>query len=306
MTSNIGLVAGCSAVCSSSHRPQFWIENPNVGGAGMSSKPSAAGPPPRCGRPATRRAPPWRSCMSGPRSTTSVPRPVGLADVLAEVGHVAVPLRRWLSVTRVPDTHVRFSFNHIGHGRRQARPEGDSMGIVDGKIAIVTGSGRGVGRGEAMELAAQGAKVVVCDPGPSSKGEGTDNRPADETVEIIRGRGGEAVAAYEDISSWDGAERAVAGRGRHLRRARRRGQQRRHPPRRADHAHDRGRVGWRHRRAPQGHVQHDPPRVRVLVRRVQGRAPASRRRSSTRSARPACRATRVRPTTARPRPASPP
>jgi len=83
------------------------------------------------------------------------------------------------------------------------------MGIVDGKIAIVTGSGRGVGRGEAMELAAQGAKVVVCDPGPSSKGEGSDNRPADETVEIIRERGGEAVAAYEDVSSWDGAERAV-------------------------------------------------------------------------------------------------
>ena len=83
------------------------------------------------------------------------------------------------------------------------------MGIVDGKIAIVTGAGRGVGRGEAMELAVQGAKVVVCDPGPSSKGEGSDNRPADETVEIIRARGGEAVAAYEDISSWDGAERAV-------------------------------------------------------------------------------------------------
>ncbi len=83
------------------------------------------------------------------------------------------------------------------------------MGIVDGKIAIVTGSGRGVGRGEAMELAAQGAQVVVCDPGPSSKGEGTDNRPADETVDIIKQRGGEAVAAYEDISSWEGAEKAI-------------------------------------------------------------------------------------------------
>jgi NAD(P)-dependent dehydrogenase (short-subunit alcohol dehydrogenase family) len=83
------------------------------------------------------------------------------------------------------------------------------MGIVEGKIAVVTGSGRGVGRGEAMELAAHGAKVVVCDPGPSSKGEGNDNRPADETVAIIRDRGGEAVASYEDISSWDGAERAV-------------------------------------------------------------------------------------------------
>ena len=83
------------------------------------------------------------------------------------------------------------------------------MGIVDGKIAIVTGSGRGVGRGEAMELAAQGAKVVVCDPGASSKGEGADQRPADATVAIIRDRGGEAVASYEDISTWSGSEAAV-------------------------------------------------------------------------------------------------
>jgi len=83
------------------------------------------------------------------------------------------------------------------------------MGIVDGKVAIVTGAGRGVGRGEALELAAQGAKVVVCDPGGSSKGEGADNRPADETVGFIKEKGGEAVAIYEDISTWDGAARAV-------------------------------------------------------------------------------------------------
>src|SRR6478609_2019203 len=83
------------------------------------------------------------------------------------------------------------------------------MGIVDGKIAIVTGSGRGVGRGEAMELAAQGAKVIVCDPGGSSKGEGSDKRPADDTVAIIKERGGEAIANYDDISSWDGAASVV-------------------------------------------------------------------------------------------------
>ncbi len=83
------------------------------------------------------------------------------------------------------------------------------MGIVDGKVAIVTGSGRGVGRGEAMELAAQGAKVVVVDPGSSSKGEGNDNRPADDTVEIIVKAGGEAIASYDDISTWDGAANAV-------------------------------------------------------------------------------------------------
>jgi NAD(P)-dependent dehydrogenase (short-subunit alcohol dehydrogenase family) len=83
------------------------------------------------------------------------------------------------------------------------------MGIVDGKIAIVTGAGRGVGRGEAMELAAQGAQVVVCDPGGSSKGEGSDKRPADETVSIITERGGEAIANYSDISSWQGAADVV-------------------------------------------------------------------------------------------------
>jgi len=60
------------------------------------------------------------------------------------------------------------------------------MGIVDGKIAIVTGSGRGVGRGEAMELAAQEPRSSFCDPGGSSKGEGNDTRPADDTVEIIK------------------------------------------------------------------------------------------------------------------------
>ena len=78
------------------------------------------------------------------------------------------------------------------------------MGIVEGKIAIVTGSGRGVGRGEAMELAAQGAKVVVCDPGPSSKGEGTRQPPgATRPWRSSATAGGEAVAAYEDISSWE-------------------------------------------------------------------------------------------------------
>ena len=83
------------------------------------------------------------------------------------------------------------------------------MGIVDGKIAIVTGAGRGVGRGEALELAAQGARIVVADPGASSKGDGTDNRPADETVEFNRERGGEAVATYEDISSFAGAKATI-------------------------------------------------------------------------------------------------
>jgi len=83
------------------------------------------------------------------------------------------------------------------------------MGIVDGKIAIVTGAGRGVGRGEALELAAQGAKVVVNDPGGTSKGDGSDAAPADQTVAFIRENGGEAVANYDDVSSFDGAAAIV-------------------------------------------------------------------------------------------------
>jgi NAD(P)-dependent dehydrogenase (short-subunit alcohol dehydrogenase family) len=83
------------------------------------------------------------------------------------------------------------------------------MGIVDGKIAIVTGAGRGVGRGEALELAAQGAKVVVNDPGGSSKGDGSDQAPADETVAIITERGGTAIANYDDVGSFEGAKAIV-------------------------------------------------------------------------------------------------
>ena len=83
------------------------------------------------------------------------------------------------------------------------------MGLLDGKVAIVTGGGRGVGRGEALELAAQGAKIVVNDLGGSHTGEGADKTPADEVVDIIKQRGGEAVSNYDDVSSWGGAENLV-------------------------------------------------------------------------------------------------
>jgi NAD(P)-dependent dehydrogenase (short-subunit alcohol dehydrogenase family) len=83
------------------------------------------------------------------------------------------------------------------------------MGLLDGKVAIVTGSGRGIGRGEALELAKHGAKVVVNDIGGSVEGEGAEKRVADEVVDIIKERGGEAVANYDDISDWSGAKNAV-------------------------------------------------------------------------------------------------
>ena len=73
------------------------------------------------------------------------------------------------------------------------------MGMLDGKIAIVTGSGHGIGRGHAMELAKHGAKVVVNDLGGSVTGEGA-GRAADETVALIEARGGVAVPNYGNVT----------------------------------------------------------------------------------------------------------
>ena len=83
------------------------------------------------------------------------------------------------------------------------------MGLLDGKIAIVTGAGHGIGRGHALELARQGAKVVVNDLGSSVTGEGT-SKDADVTVKLVESRGGEAVANYDDVADYEGAGRMVA------------------------------------------------------------------------------------------------
>jgi NAD(P)-dependent dehydrogenase (short-subunit alcohol dehydrogenase family) len=82
-------------------------------------------------------------------------------------------------------------------------------GICEGRIAVVTGAGRGIGRGYAIELARQGAKVVVNDLGGTETGEGGSIRPASEVVEIIEGFGGEAIANGDDVSDWDGAGRLI-------------------------------------------------------------------------------------------------
>ena len=83
------------------------------------------------------------------------------------------------------------------------------MGILDGKVAIVTGSGNGVGRGEAIALADHGAKVVVNDLGGSVTGEGADKTAAETVVDVIKSRGGEAVANYDDVSSFNGAQNII-------------------------------------------------------------------------------------------------
>jgi len=74
------------------------------------------------------------------------------------------------------------------------------MGMLDGKVAIVTGAGRGIGREEALLLAREGASVLVNDFGGSWEGVGSDNRPAEEAAEQIRAAGGQAVANHESVS----------------------------------------------------------------------------------------------------------
>ena len=83
------------------------------------------------------------------------------------------------------------------------------MGLFDGKVAIVTGSGRGIGREEALLLASEGAAVVVNDLGGARTGEGSDSTPAQEVVDEIKAAGGQAVANGDDCSSWAGAEGMV-------------------------------------------------------------------------------------------------
>jgi NAD(P)-dependent dehydrogenase (short-subunit alcohol dehydrogenase family) len=82
-------------------------------------------------------------------------------------------------------------------------------GICEGRVAVVTGAGRGIGREHAIEFARQGAKVVVNDLGAEVDGSGSSDGPAGQVVEEIRGTGAEAVANGEDISDWEGAKRLI-------------------------------------------------------------------------------------------------
>ena len=83
------------------------------------------------------------------------------------------------------------------------------MGSLDGRVAIITGAGRGIGREHALFFAAEGAKVVVNDLGGANDGTGTDLTPAQQVVEELKALGGEAVVNGDNVADWEGAQRMV-------------------------------------------------------------------------------------------------
>lgn len=92
---------------------------------------------------------------------------------------------------------------------RPLRERVRGMGSLDGRIVLVTGGGRGLGRAHALLLAAEGAKVVVNDLGTDLDGLGADRGPAQSVVEEIEAAGGEAVANMDSVTDWEGARRMV-------------------------------------------------------------------------------------------------
>ena len=83
------------------------------------------------------------------------------------------------------------------------------MGALEGRVAIITGAGRGIGREHALLFAAEGAKVVVNDLGGNADGTGGDKTPAEEVVHEIEQMGGEAIANGDNVASWEGGQRMV-------------------------------------------------------------------------------------------------
>ena len=83
------------------------------------------------------------------------------------------------------------------------------MGICDGRVVIISGAGRGIGREHALEFASQGAKLVINDLGAEVDGSGSSDGPAGQVVDEVRAMGGEAVANGDDVSDYEGAGRLI-------------------------------------------------------------------------------------------------
>ena len=83
------------------------------------------------------------------------------------------------------------------------------MGLLDGRVVLITGAGRGIGREHALLMASEGAKVVVNDLGGGVDGSGEDTGPAEQTAQEIRDMGGEAVANNDSVTDWEGSQRMI-------------------------------------------------------------------------------------------------
>lgn len=83
------------------------------------------------------------------------------------------------------------------------------MGSLDGRVAIITGAGRGIGREHALLFAAEGAKLVINDLGGANDGSGTDATPAEEVAAEVRAMGGEAIVNGDNVADWEGAQRLI-------------------------------------------------------------------------------------------------
>ncbi len=83
------------------------------------------------------------------------------------------------------------------------------MGTLEGRVAVITGAGRGIGREHALLFAAEGAKVVVNDLGGAMDGSGDDRTPAQQVVDEIKAMGGEAIANADNVADWEGGQRLV-------------------------------------------------------------------------------------------------
>jgi NAD(P)-dependent dehydrogenase (short-subunit alcohol dehydrogenase family) len=83
------------------------------------------------------------------------------------------------------------------------------MGALDGRVAIITGAGRGLGREHALLFAAEGAKIVVNDLGGANDGSGSDMTPAQQTVADIKAMGGDAIVNTDNVADWEGSKRMI-------------------------------------------------------------------------------------------------
>src|SRR5215210_3291153 len=83
------------------------------------------------------------------------------------------------------------------------------MGTLEGRVAIITGAGRGIGREHALLFAAEGAKVVVNDLGGAMDGTGDDRTPAEQVVDEIKAMGGEAISNADNVADWEGGQRLI-------------------------------------------------------------------------------------------------